>query len=286
MRLTTLIGFSLALWWLIYLGLQAAFGQEPGTGRVGRAPLLLLTARFSVGQYVDSAPRGRHTIAILWDVPRRRRGNLRAVFRRTKAREVQIVLLNETCVRNRVCEKGDALHGFTPATFSAAVARADSSLRRLIKRETRAAFAYLGPVLKDRAVMVNPLLETQLRRAEWNRVARWVQAARGPVPLVFNPVTNTHQNKPSRATYTEHHGLDVTCSSDGLTIANLDGSRCSPGEMRNWLARTRRCRLSLLWEPADNCRLSRETRFVPPSKRFCGGDFNVIKRVLHGYDEK
>lgn len=281
MRVAALLVSAFVLWAFLLIGVLGALADDDDEpGRVGRAPLFLLTARFPVDRYLLTAPRSKHAIAILWDVPRRRRAHLRAVLRRSPVTEVHIVLLNETCVRNRVCERRDALYGYTPTTLSQAVLSRDERLRRLVRAETRKAIRYLSPVIGSRAIVFNPLLETQLRSPEWGRVARWVKSVSPATPLIYNPVSNTHENRPILASFVEHHGLGVRCGSDGLTIANLDGSRCSQREMADWLARTRGCRLSLLWEPADNCRSSRETQFVPPTERYCAGDYNVIQRVL------
>lgn len=249
--------------------------------RVGRAPLFLLSARFNVSAYLDTVPQRAHAIAVLWDVPRRRRGHLRRVLRHTRASTVEVILLNETCVRNRVCEKRDALYGFTETMLSAQVAGSNRLIRSIVKRQAVQALRYVRPVLrKKHNLIINPFLETRLRPAEWNRAAGWLRREIGRVPLVWNPVNNSHATRPTRATYTEHHGLTVQCASDGRTIANLDGSRSSARGMRDWLRQTRQCRFALLWEPADNCRSSLEVKFIPPTQRFCVGNTKTIQEAL------
>lgn len=282
MRLMAVVLIAIGVWALAIVAVQGAIGEDDDaqSGRVGRAPLFLLTSRFDVEAYIRSAPREPHTIAILWDVPRRRRGNLRRVLRRTRVAQVQIVLLNETCARNRVCEPRDALYGFTEHRLARSVKRSGSGIKTIVQREAVAALSQLGPVIGSRAVMMNPLLETRLTPDDWDRAAGWVQEVIGEVPLVWNPLNNSHAPRPSRATYTEHHGLSATCDRDGRTIANLDGSGASSEQMREWLRKTRHCRLSLLWESADNCRSPKETTFIPPTQRFCGGNFNAIRSAL------
>lgn len=281
MRLIPVLIVGLILWALAIFTIHAALGEDDDDDdRIGRAPLFLLTARFAVADYIASAPKRPHTIALLWDVPRRRRGHLRHALRKTRAEQVELVLLNETCVRNRVCERRDALAFFTETSLARAASRSSVRLKYRVSFEAGRAARYLGPVIANRALIVNPLLETRLRRGQWNRVAGWVRRALGAVPLVWNPLVDDRKPRPRLAYYTERHGLTSTCDPDGRTIANLDGSRCSAMQMRDWLSRTKRCSLSLLWEPADNCRLPSESKFVPPSRRFCFGGFNDIKKAL------
>ena len=251
---------------VLLIGCSGAYAEN---FRVGRAPLFLLNRRFPLSAYIATAPKTPHTIAILWEAPHRTVRNLRVVLRRTQVREVQIVLFNETCVRNRVCERHESLSSYTQATLGAAIARGDKALRVIIKGQARAALEALGPGIGAREVMINPFLETKLRPAAWNRAARWVTAEVGEVKLVWNPLNNNDNRRPSQAYYTERHGFDVSCPRDGRTIANLDGSRGSSKEVQDWLHRTRSCRLALIWVPADNCRTQNETTFIAPSSRIC-----------------
>jgi hypothetical protein len=97
--------------------------------------------------------------------------------------------------------------------------------------------------------------------------------------MVWNPLSPAG-DRPSTAYFTESHGFAVKFHADGRTIANLDGSRGSVHQMQDWLRRTRKCRFSLLWLPADNCRIENEKAFVAPSKRVCAGDFDKIRRII------
>ena len=249
------------------------------TKRVGRAPLFLLNERFPVRKYIKSAPQHNHAIAVLWDVARRNPSNLRRVLRHTKVTEIQIVLLNETCVRNRVCETTDALFGYSPRELRTSIARKTPKTRSRVKAQAKDAMAHLSGIIGRRKIMMNPFLETTLRRSQFNRAVRWITSEIGTIPMVWNPLS-PGGDRPATAYFTESHGFAVKCHPDGRTIANLDGSRGSIHQMQDWLRRTRACRFSLLWLPADNCRLENEKTFVAPSKRACAGDFEKIRRII------
>lgn len=252
---------------------------ESVTGRVGRAPLFLLNRRFDVKAYIDTAPRKPHAIAILWDVPHRSTRNLKIVLRRTRVAEIEVVLTNETCVNNAVCEKSESLSRYSRQSLRKAIQTRDERLKSIIEREAVEMLSAVAPVIGSRRLIVSPLLETRLSRALWSRVARWTKTGVGDLPLVFNPLKDDRRSPPSVAQYYEKHGFDVFCHSDGRTIANLDGSRGSVGEMQEWLRQTQTCRLSLLWVAADNCRAENEKHFIAPSVRLCRGGFNKIRRL-------
>jgi hypothetical protein len=269
--------FSLLSWSAILLSVAWGIGQE--SERVGRAPLFLLTARFDVRGYLESAPAKSHTAAILWDVPRRRLKNLTFVVERSPVDTVLVALLNETCVRNGVCEPRDALFGYTIKSLRRAAQRGDSRLKALVQREARAAYVGVQSRLEGRRMLINPLLETSLSSLQWDTVASWVQEVAPDVELVWNPLFHNSE-RPSRATFVELHGSDIDCGSRGDVIANLDGSILSVELMRKWLKETEGCRDSLLWAPADNCRNEEEKAFVAPSLRRCRQTFGKIREVL------
>lgn len=268
------------LLWGILIALALNVRGETRPQRVGRAPLFLLTARFNVRAYLRTAPQKPHAIAILWDVPRRRLRNLSIVLRRSRVAEVELVLINETCVHNRACEPREILSRYTPTTFRVAVRRSDPALKNQIIAESSTAIAEVSARIGDRRLIVSPLLETRLSRAGWERVAGWTRGEHGQLPLVFNPLVDDGGGRPELATYIEKHGFDLWCEPDGRTIANLDGSRGSIPEMQGWLKRTEDCRLSLLWVAADNCRSENEKQFIAPSSRRCADDFEKIRRTL------
>lgn len=269
--------FSLLAWGAILLSVAWGIGRE--SGRVGRAPLFLLTARFDVRGYLGSAPAKSHTAAILWDVPRRRLRNLSFVVERSPVDTVLVALLNETCVRNGVCEPRDALFGYTIKSLRRAAQRGDTRLKALVQREARAAYVGVQSRLEGRRMLINPLLETSLSSLQWDTVAGWVQEVAPDVELVWNPLFHNAE-RPSRATFVELHGSDIDCGSRGDVIANLDGSILSVELMRDWLKQTEDCRDSLLWTPADNCRNEEEKSFVAPSLRRCRQTFGKIRDAL------
>lgn len=277
MRLLGVGLLSLGLW--AGLLFAVAYGCQEAKGRVGRAPLFLLTSRFSVRGYLTSAPAESHTLAILWDVPRRRLKNLSAVLQHTPADTVLVTMLNETCVRNLHCEPGDALFGYTQATLRRAAARDDEGLRVLIQGQAKALVASVTPRLEGRKLLLNPLLETSLSASQWDTVAGWIEEAVGDVDLVWNPLRSGAE-RPKRADVKEVHGFDVSCADGQGVIANLDGSWGSIVKMRNWLEQTKGCRDSLLWVPADNCRSENEKTFIPPSRRTCRQGFGKVKEAL------
>ena len=279
MRLIRALGVaSLVLFVLFLLALRVK--AELKTGRVGRAPLFLLTEKFNVRAYVKSAPRHPHAIAILWDVPSRTLKNLKTVLAKTNVTEIELVLINETCVHNRVCESRDSLSGYTKSRLKAAVTKRSPRFRALVSSLSEDAISQIAPMLGTRKIILSPLLETRLRRPEWVRVARWVRQSVGNVPLVYNPLTDDGKPRPPAADYFEKHGFGLSCDPDRRTIANLDGSRGSVAQMQEWVNQTRLCRLSLLWVAADNCRDEIETEFVAPSERLCKGDFSKIRRAI------
>lgn len=263
----------------VLLALALSVKAEPLVGRIGRAPLFLLNRRFDVKAYIDAAPRKPHAIAVLWDVPHRSTRNLKLVLRRTRVAEIEVVLINETCLNNGVCERRETLFPYSRQSLRKAVQSRDQPLRGLIKREALEMLSTLAPIIGSRRLIVSPLLETRLSRSLWVRVARWTKDGVGDLPLVFNPLKDDRRPFPTAARYYEKHGFDVFCDPDGRTIANLDGSRGSVPEMQEWLRQTKGCRLSLLWVAADNCRAENEKNFVAPSVRLCRGGFDKIRRI-------
>lgn len=268
---------SLLAWAGILISVASVLADQ--TSRVGRAPLFLLYSRYDVREYLRSAPTQEHTIAILWDVPKRRVGNLSRVLARSPVDTVLIALLNETCVRNKVCESGDALAGYSLKGLRRAASRGDERLKAIVQREAKAVVSSIGSRLEGRRLLINPLLETSLSASQWDIVASWIEEAVGEVDLVWNPLRQDAE-RPRRAKFTEQHGFDVSCGRDGSVIANLDGSWGSVEHMRKWLEQTRRCRDSLLWITADNCRSEDERAFVPPSRRVCRQSFRKVKEAL------
>lgn len=268
---------SSVFWALAIWGALASFASEQG--RVGRAPLFLLTQRFQVSAYIESAPQTEHLVAVLWDVPRRRLRNLSAVLSATRVDSVQVVLLNETCVTNGVCEPRDALFGYTSTSLRRAVRSKDERLRVLIQRETRSVMSSLTPMLEGRRLLLNPLLETTLNAQGWETVATWIREEAPGVLLVWNPRTE-NKAEPASADYIEHHGDKQTCKAGKRQIANLDGYRATTKEMRDWLLKTSECGDSLLWVAADNCRAERESAFVPPSRRVCNQSFAKVRATV------
>lgn len=168
-------------------------------------------------------------------------------------------LIQSPCMRNKRCERYEALWGYTAASASRAAKNPRSRLRKR--------FAVILERFRQRiegkelTCYVSPCLECDLYEPARRILANLVSAALPTCNIVDNPYRRRCLGGYTCEKHGENPRLSAPC------IVDLDGIDGTTVNMKKWVAKYQHCDISYYWEYWMNC--IRSEKFINPRKRDC-----------------
>lgn len=257
----------------IFIALLATFLTTVAGADVGASPYFLSHPKFDIDAYRQRVRGlGPYPVAFLWNTPGHDLDKVRHEIRRPKVTFIEMVLINETCVRNRNCGSYELFHGLTVKQLKRYIANENPRLKKKVLAYSEKAAKWLFSALPpEKECLINPLLETQTSRREGRIFFSWIAPIFKPrCSFVWNPLGDNPGKPIPYAEYSEGHGRVITFK-DNNCIANNDGVFLTHRESRIFTKVYSACKAVFLWTHADNCREDKETAFIDPRLRGCGG---------------
>lgn len=245
--------------------------------QVCRSPYALLSPNFNYNEYNKQTNGiGNYRVVFLWNTFGNKLANLSKEAAKPEVTGFEIALFNTTCVRSGKCGKYETLSGYSVNSLNHAIDANDANLRTKLQAEAQRAASAILPLLRaDQKCYVNPFLEHNMNRQQYQKAIGWfIDKFNGRCEFVWNPVQGPPQNPQSPALISEGHGPGPNFGNNRC-IANPDGSEIPasdyPGYLHNYGSK---CEFACTWGSNDNCRTV-GGGFVDPRQRPCKetGDF-------------
>lgn len=233
-----------------------------------RAPYALTHEKFNYPAYKKSLEGvENYSVAVLWTTFGNKLSNLEKELSDPHVKGIEVHLINGSCLKNNRCGKYEVVTG-NHADFQKKVRKKNEALKNKIQVAAAKAALFLNAhVRPDQKKYISPILETRLRREEWQTVAEWIKPYFDGWTFVWNPEGGSPGLPQPPAEVSEGHGPTPKFSS--RCIANNDGSAPPDGDYAGFLRKYSNCELACAWAGNDNCINRGQVGFIDPRKRDC-----------------
>lgn len=248
------------------------------------APFFFNHPKFSRADALDRVPDKKpKPFVFLYNTPSSRSTKAIKHFQSDSVSYVQVIAINEPCLRNARCGSYEFLYGLSVPRYIKLIHHKDSRFKAKAKKyASRIRNGVLSKIPEGKPCAVTPLLETILSRRDAETFYSWVAPIYSRCDLVWNPVGNNPGAPIKYASISEGHGEKIHFNPKYRCIANNDGTPIPKQRMRDFLHRHKECEAVFLWSLGDNCNPSLSSKFIDPRKRTCEWrqDWNDIKKAL------
>lgn len=234
-----------------------------------RAPYALMHKDFKYSKYkAELEGVNKYSVAVLWNTFGNNTENLAKELADPRVTGVQVHLINGSCLKSNRCGNYEIVQG-SHEQFQKKVRKKNEALKVQIQIAAAKASAFFNAhVRPDQKKFISPILETKLRREDWQVVAEWIAPYFQGWTLVWNPEGAKPGLPQSPATVSEGHGPTPQFV-DNRCIANPDGSTPPDGDFAGFLRKYAACELACAWDQNDNCINRTQVGFLDPRQRNC-----------------
>lgn len=177
---------------------------------------------------------------------------------------LRVHLINGSCIRRRTCGKYYPFRLYGKDSFNAAVLRDSEHIRTYIRRRVKA-YCQLLALYPNTKLLLSPVLEHNLSRFAWIKLATQVHQYCPTARLVNNPEFFFVANK--FGAWDEYHGLSKIPKH--AEIVSMDGFDAKSVDINAWLKTSNHVKLRFMWEAGYNCLLTSALsfKFIDPRDR-------------------
>ena len=153
-----------------------------------RAPYALMHKSFDYPAYqkeLDGVEK--YSVAVLWNTFGNKTANLAKELANPRVTGVQVHLINGSCLKFNRCGKYEIVTG-SHDDFQRKVRKKNPTLKNQIQVAAAQASLFLNAHVRvDQKRFLSPILETKLRREDWQTVAEWIRPYFPDWTFVWNP---------------------------------------------------------------------------------------------------
>lgn len=191
----------------------------------------------------------------------------------------RVHIINTVCVRNNNCGPYEIGHGYTKASFNAAVRANKASIIRPFKERVKL-YCDLFSHYPNTKLLISPALEHDLSTQAWRVLADSTLGVCGGVQLVNSPDGGVAVER-YKGAWIERHGSSPQSDAD---VVSLDGADATQIDIGAFLARTLRLpniKIIELWTAGYNCRVG--TWQDPRVRKNCSSS-KTLELMNHLYE--
>lgn len=178
---------------------------------------------------------------------------IRAAVSSVRPNLYRVHIINTVCVRNQNCGPYEIGHGYTKASFDAAVRGKKPGIIGPFRSQVKL-YCDLFTSFAGTQLLISPALEHDLSTAAWRVLADETLNVCPGVQLVNSPDGPTSVER-YRGSWIERHGSSPQSDAD---IVSLDGADATQIDIDKFLRRARalpRVKIIQLWTAGYNCRV-------------------------------
>lgn len=190
---------------------------------------------------------------------------LRTVLTRVQPRYLRFHLIDGTCIRNRVCERGLVQSGYTTKTFDQAIRNGNAQIKAHLQKRTLA-FRELAKEFPGTKFIGSPVLEHDLSVQSFRIVTDWMLSV-WPELQISNSANGGVTQERYRGAWIERHGPSAPVS--GTDIVSTDGVDITDIDSSGFLHRYSQSKIVFLWTRSYNCRHQGENFVMPKARNSC-----------------